>query len=214
MATTIDALRNLGLKVNGSEPTGDYVGNVIDEIANSYSPSESGMSNPMTTSGDIIVGGASGAATRLAKGSQGQVLTVGSSGLEWATPSGGGGSGTIEVPILDIGSVEPYSISGNNITWHNISVTESFYTQCQNSPLLWINIGDNADMGFMVTKEINLYGSSTTEESFESYAFDPDVVGQVYYFNITVDNLGSSVYQADVEINLYSTTLTPVQLGS
>jgi hypothetical protein len=48
--------------------------------------------NPMTTQDDVIVGGASGAATRLAKGSDGQVLTVDPSThhLVWATPTGGG----------------------------------------------------------------------------------------------------------------------------
>lgn len=42
-----------------------------------------GFENPMTTADDIIVGGASGTPTRLAKGTQGQVLKVGASGLEW-----------------------------------------------------------------------------------------------------------------------------------
>lgn len=46
-----------------------------------------GMENPMTTAGDIIVGGASGTPTRLATGTEGQVLKVGASGLEWATDS-------------------------------------------------------------------------------------------------------------------------------
>lgn len=48
-----------------------------------------GMVNPMTSYGDIIVGGASGEPEALASGTEGQVLTVGSSGLEWATPGGG-----------------------------------------------------------------------------------------------------------------------------
>lgn len=100
MSTTIDALRNLGLKVNGEEPQSNYVNNVINEIADNYSPSEAGMSNPMTTAGDIIVGGTSGAPTRLAKGTQGQVLSVGSSGLEWANASGGGSSAV----VIDINS--------------------------------------------------------------------------------------------------------------
>lgn len=39
-----------------------------------------GMSNPMTAAGDIIVGGASGAAARLGIGTAGQVLSVNSSG--------------------------------------------------------------------------------------------------------------------------------------
>lgn len=49
------------------------------------------MTNPMTTSQDIIVGGVSGAPGRLAKGSDGQVLTVDPTthNLLWATPSSG-----------------------------------------------------------------------------------------------------------------------------
>lgn len=52
-----------------------------------------GMSNPMTTAGDIIVGGASGAPGRLAKGTDGKVLTMVSGGVAWADPTGGGNSG-------------------------------------------------------------------------------------------------------------------------
>ena len=42
-----------------------------------------GMINPMTAVGDIIVGGSSGAPTRLGVGSPGQVLKVGISGITW-----------------------------------------------------------------------------------------------------------------------------------
>ena len=50
-----------------------------------------GMTNPMTTQDDIIVGAASGVPARLAKGSDSQVLTVDPSThhLVWATPSSG-----------------------------------------------------------------------------------------------------------------------------
>lgn len=49
------------------------------------------MVNPMTTGGDLIYGGASGVATRLANGSSGQVLTSagGTSAPSWATNSAG-----------------------------------------------------------------------------------------------------------------------------
>lgn len=50
-----------------------------------------GMTNPMTTAGDLIVGGSSGTPTRLAKGTDGQVLTMVTGAEAWATPSGGGG---------------------------------------------------------------------------------------------------------------------------
>ena len=52
-----------------------------------------GLSNPMTTVGDLIVGGTSGTPTRLALGTAGQVPTVVSGAVAWATPSGGGGGG-------------------------------------------------------------------------------------------------------------------------
>ena len=49
------------------------------------------MTNPMTTGGDVIYGGASGTPTRLANGSAGQVLTSagGTSAPTWQTPAGG-----------------------------------------------------------------------------------------------------------------------------
>ena len=50
-----------------------------------------GMSNPMTTEGDIIVGGVSGAPTRLAKGSIGKVLKVTNDGIGWDNPPSGVG---------------------------------------------------------------------------------------------------------------------------
>jgi hypothetical protein len=50
-----------------------------------------GFANPMNTQDDIIVGGSSGTPTRLAKGSDSQVLTVDPSThhLIWATPTSG-----------------------------------------------------------------------------------------------------------------------------
>lgn len=44
-----------------------------------------GMINPMTTAGDIVVGGTSGAPARLAKGSNGQSLKVLSGNVAWVT---------------------------------------------------------------------------------------------------------------------------------
>ena len=44
--------------------------------------------SPMTASGDIIYGGASGTGTRLAKGTDGQVLTLASGVPSWASPAG------------------------------------------------------------------------------------------------------------------------------
>jgi hypothetical protein len=49
-----------------------------------------GMTNPMTTSGDVIYGGASGTPTRLGKGADTQVLTLAAGVPTWAAPVSGG----------------------------------------------------------------------------------------------------------------------------
>lgn len=46
-----------------------------------------GLTNPMTTPGDLVVGGTAGAATRLAKGTDGQVLKMVSGSAAWADES-------------------------------------------------------------------------------------------------------------------------------
>jgi hypothetical protein len=48
------------------------------------------LANPMTTAEDLIVGGTSGAAERLAVGSEGDVLTVSAGVVAWDAPAGAG----------------------------------------------------------------------------------------------------------------------------
>lgn len=62
----------------------------------------SGMTNPMTTQDDLIVGGSSGTPARLAKGSSGQVLTVNPSTghLDFETPGGGNVSAAVSAGAL------------------------------------------------------------------------------------------------------------------
>lgn len=52
-----------------------------------------GFANPMTTAGDVIVGGSGGTAGRLALGSSGQVLKSNGTTVEWGTDSTGAGGG-------------------------------------------------------------------------------------------------------------------------
>jgi hypothetical protein len=55
--------------------------------------SATGFANPLTTEGDLVVGGAAGAPTRLAIGAAGQVLKVTGPGtLAWASDSTGSGA--------------------------------------------------------------------------------------------------------------------------
>ena len=59
------------------------------------------FTNPMSASGDIIYGGTAGAGTRLAKGTNGQVLTLAAGLPSWATPSAGGTISTPQVYYVE-----------------------------------------------------------------------------------------------------------------
>lgn len=71
---------------------GGTTGQVLAKASNTdldfvWSADAAGMTNPMTTAGDLIRGGTSGAPTRLGIGTTGQVLTVSSGLPAWVTPS-------------------------------------------------------------------------------------------------------------------------------
>jgi hypothetical protein len=76
------------------------------------------ITNPLTTQDDLWVGGSSGAPGRLAKGSDGQVLTVDPTThhLIWATPSGGGGGGSVTVQYPGLKPATPtYDFAGASL---------------------------------------------------------------------------------------------------
>lgn len=81
-----------------------------------YATITAGFANPMTTSGDIIYGASSGTPTRLAKGSDTQVLTLASGLPSWASPGGGGGS----ISTVDQDISADFTTS-NDSAWHNIT---------------------------------------------------------------------------------------------
>lgn len=78
-------VRHEGLKVYSKADNALYVW-----TGSAWAVSASGMANPMTTSGDVIYGGASGTPTRLAAGSNGQVLTLAAGVPSWASGSNNG----------------------------------------------------------------------------------------------------------------------------
>jgi len=72
------------------------------------------MNNPMTTAGDIIIGGASGTPVRLGIGTEGQVLTIVSGVPTWAdAPTGTGGEAFATIdPEIQQTFTETFSDSG------------------------------------------------------------------------------------------------------
>jgi hypothetical protein len=73
-----------------------------------------GMTNPMTTTGDTIYSSPGSTPVRLGIGSTGNVLTVAGGVPTWAAPAGGGGMTLIETLALTSGSsVTSSTISGD-----------------------------------------------------------------------------------------------------
>lgn len=77
-------VRHEGLSVWSKTDNAFYVWS-----GSAWAVSAAGMSNPMTTSGDIIYGGASGTPTRLAAGSNGKVLTLAAGVPSWGNGQAG-----------------------------------------------------------------------------------------------------------------------------
>lgn len=75
------------------------------------------MNNPMTTAGDVIYGGASGAPTRLAVGTAGQVLKVnaGATAVEWGAASSSTFAG-YPVVAMPMGMALGFTDSGATVT--------------------------------------------------------------------------------------------------
>jgi hypothetical protein len=113
----------------------------------------SGFANPMTTAGDIIVGGAAGAAGRLAIGTTGQALVVNGAGtaLEWATISAGmtnpmttagaviyGGTAGVATALVvgTAGQVLTVNAGADAVEWTTISVAQSLQAAFNGGPTI------------------------------------------------------------------------------
>ena len=70
-----------------------------------------GMTNPMTTTGDTIYSSSGSTPARLGIGTTGQVLTVSGGVPSWATPAGGGGMTLLSTTTLSGTTVNISSIS-------------------------------------------------------------------------------------------------------
>ena len=124
----------------------------------------SGMTNPMTTTGDTIYGGASGTPTRLGIGSTGQVLTVAGGVPSWATPS---------VPVSKVVQIVAATTStdtaSSSITFADTTLTATITpTSASNKVLVFVNQNGlqktSADSQNAI--DINLVRGSTNIASF------------------------------------------------
>jgi len=96
--------------------------------------SSAGMTNPMTTLGDMIYGGSSGTPTRLAIGAEGSILTV-SSGLPVWVSATVAGRAVFGTSYPGVSSMEYITINttGNGTTFGNLSSDDAGCTGVSSS---------------------------------------------------------------------------------
>ena len=146
-----------------------------------------GMTNPMTTTGDIIYASSGSTPGRIGIGSTGNVLTVAGGIPSWAAPAGGGG-----LTQLATGSLTSTSVS--------ITSYSSSYKHLQ----LWIyEMSADANGGFQMTFNTDT-GSNYFYVQTDSRATDNDSASASAYINLqTEGNAGTSTKGTNV-INIYN----------
>jgi len=86
-----------------------------------------GMTNPMTTTGDTIYSSSGSTPARLGIGSTGQVLTVAGGVPSWATPAGGGGK-VLQVVFAEYSTSTTIATTTYTDTGISLSITPSSAT--------------------------------------------------------------------------------------
>jgi len=140
VAMTIDQSGNVGIGSAITSPSNKLqVAGTIESTTGGFkfpdgtTQTSAGLINPMTSTNDLIVGGASGAASRLAVGSEGQVLSVSGGNVAWA--NGGSGSGSLNTLFQLTGADQASWTKGNSATFLASGTLAGTFTQETGSPL-------------------------------------------------------------------------------
>jgi len=138
-----------------------------------------GLSNPMTTAEDIIVGGASGTPARLAVGTEGQVLSVSSGAVAWAAAASGG---------IDSGSSFPGLPTTNDLFYHTTHGMLFFY-----NGTLWLTV-QKFFTQWAITTALSAATAPRAPLDPDLQVYVLDLVARVY---VTTTNNGSNYWTVD-----------------
>ena len=134
----------------------------------------SGMTNPMTTQDDVIIGGASGAPARLAKGANGTYLGIDGTGhLAYGTPPGAG-------TVTSVGLAMPsdVTVTGSPITTSGtITITDT--AQSANTVKAGPTSGSAATPAYRALVAADLPATAVTPGSYTSTNLTVDAAGRI-----------------------------------
>jgi hypothetical protein len=124
-----------------------------------------GMTNPMTTTGDTIYSSSGSTPARLGIGSTGQVLTVAGGVPSWATAGGG---------TLTVSEIASGSLSGAGLTLSSLSSYDSIYVRLYNAypataSQLKVTINNNTSGNYWhAGVDVDIIGAAVTNISAQS----------------------------------------------
>ena len=165
-----------------------------------------GMTNPMTTTGDTIYSSSGSTPARLGIGSTGQVLTVAGGVPSWATPAGGGGMTSLASGSLPSSNeLNLTSISGS---YKNLQLVIRNMTISSTQP---VRIRFNGEVGGY--QNITTYNPGGAISTAVNTSFDPwyfDLKAGVGYGTLVVnvyDYADTSSYVVyDGQVSFYNTS--------
>jgi hypothetical protein len=148
-----------------------------------------GMTNPMTTTGDTIYSSSGSTPARLGIGTAGQVLQVnsGATAPEWVTPAGGGGITLLSTTTVSSGAT--LTISGISTSYTNLLVTIQDLT-CS---------GGQGDLRF----KANGTNSITNAVIYRGTAASAEQTDFVTSANFSYEPIPGTNYNVAFAINIY-----------
>jgi hypothetical protein len=154
-----------------------------------------GMTNPMTTTGDTIYSSSGSTPARLGIGSTGNVLTVSGGVPTWAAPATGGGMTLLSTTTLSGAST---TISSIDQTYKNLTIVgKDIYVSTTGQFQLEINADTGSDYALT-----NINGNGTTAAT----SANENTAGVFVLGYVGTDNTYSKTGNFDMTIPRYSET--------
>lgn len=189
-----------GVSVDNTDPANPVVS----------ATSSGGMTNPMTTSGDLITGGASGAPGRLGVGSSGQVLKVVGGVPAWAA-EGGGASVTTAIPIAASDETTALTTGVAKVTFRmpfgfTLTAVRASVTTAPTGSELTVDINEGGTS--ILSTKLTIDASEKTSTTAATPAVISDTaLADDAEITIDIDTVGSTVAGAGLKVYLIGTVV-------
>ena len=170
-----------------------------------------GMTNPMTTTGDTIYSSSGSTPARLGIGSTGDVLTVAGGVPSWAAPAGGGGLDLLSTTTMS-GSTLTISSISSSYDQLFITITEAYFSSGSNGFYFQMRLntdtGTNYNWGRTITTNSGSYngGAAIGQTSIQmAQQGDSSTTNDRMGMNILISN-----YTETVPKNIQSSAVSKV----